>query len=343
MSIKKISLSDIAISLGVSKTLVSMVLNNRANEKGISKETQKRVWEKIKEMNYKPNMMARGLRLGRSNIIGLIVSDIANPFYARIARHVENYLEPKGYNIMICSTDEDIEKEIRLTRMLKDRQIDGLIISSSQKNSKEFKAMMEEKYPFVLIDRIMSDLKTNSVAVDNFRGAYDAISHMMKQGYKSIAAFAVSPVHVSTINDRIEGYLRCVKDNGLTYGKKLLVEIPFTDVKNSVKYQLSNVLYGKEKVEAIFAVNNNIAITCLEMLNEMKVRIPEDIGFVCFDDLEVFKFSRPSITAVSQPIEEICRNAVDILLEDIKNKDKITEKQQVKLPTSLVIRRSTVN
>lgn len=343
MSTKKISLSDIALSLGVSKTLVSMVLNNRANEKGISKETQKRVWEKIKEMNYKPNMMARGLRLGRSNIIGLIVSDIANPFYARIARFVENYLEPKGYNIMICSTDEDIEKEIRLTRMLKDRQIDGLIISSSQKNSREFKAMMEEKYPFVLIDRIMSDMKTNSVAVDNFRGAYDAIFHLIKQGYKSIAAFAVSPLHVSTINDRIEGYLRCVKDNGLTYGKKLLVEIPFADVKNSVKYQLSNVLYGKEKVEAIFAVNNNIAITCLEMLNEMKVRIPEDIGFLCFDDLEIFKFSRPSITAVSQPIEEICRNAVDILIDDIKNKDKVTEKQQVKLPTSLVIRRSTVN
>lgn len=343
MSTKKISLSDIAASLGVSKTLVSMVLNNRADEKGISKETQKKVWEKIKEMNYKPNMMARGLRLGRSNIIGLIVSDIANPFYARIARYIENYLEPKGYNIMICSTDEDIEKEIRLTRMLKDRQIDGLIISSSQKNSKEFKAMMEEKYPFVLIDRVMSDLKTNNVAVDNFRGAYDAISHLIKQGYKNIAAFAVSPVHVSTINDRIEGYLRCVKDNGLTYGKKLLVEIPFTNVKNSVKYQLSNILYGKEKVEALFAVNNNIAITCLEMLNEMKVRIPEDIGFVCFDDLEVFKFSRPSITAVSQPIEEICKNAVDILLDDIKNKDKITEKQQIKLPTSLVIRRSTVN
>lgn len=343
MSTKKISLSDIAVSLGVSKTLVSMVLNNRADEKGISKETQKRVWEKIKEMNYKPNMMARGLRLGRSNTIGLIVSDIANPFYARIARYVENYLDPKGYSIMICSTDEDIEKELRLTRMLKDRQIDGLIISSSQKNSKEFKAMMEEKYPFVLIDRIMSDLKTNSVAVDNFRGAYDAISHLIKQGYKNIAAFAVSPVHVSTINDRIEGYLRCIKDNGLTYGKKLLVEIPFTDVRNSVKYQLSNILYGKEKVEAIFAVNNNIAITCLEMLSEMKVRIPEDIGFVCFDDLEIFKFSRPSITAVSQPIEEICKKAVEILLEEIKNKDKITEKQQVKLPTSLVIRRSTVN
>lgn len=343
MSTKKISLSDIAASLGVSKTLVSMVLNNRADEKGISKETQKKVWEKIKEMNYKPNMMARGLRLGRSNTIGLIVSDISNPFYSKIARYIENFLEPYGYSIMICSTDEDIEKEIRLISMLKDRQIDGLIVSSSQKSSKEFKAMLEEDYPFVLIDRTMSDLNTNSVAVDNFRGAYDAISHLVKQGYKNIAAFAVSPVHVSTINDRIEGYLRCVKDNGLTYGKKLLVEIPFTDVKNSVKYQLSNILYGKEKVDAIFAVNNYIAITCLEILSEMKARIPEDIGFVCFDDLEVFKFSRPTITAVQQPIEEICKNAVEILLDQILNKDKVSERKQVKLNTTLVIRRSTVN
>lgn len=112
MAGKKISLSDIAKSLGVSKTLVSMVINNHADEKGISKETQKRVWEKVKELNYKPNMMARGLRLGRSNTIGLIVSDISNPFYSKIARNVENFLDPKGYNIMTCSTDEDIEKEL---------------------------------------------------------------------------------------------------------------------------------------------------------------------------------------------------------------------------------------
>jgi LacI family transcriptional regulator len=343
MTVKKISLNDIAKSLNVSKTLVSMVLNNRADEKGISKDTQKRVWEKIKELNYKPNMMARGLRLGRSNTIGLIVSDISNPFYSKIARYVENFIESKGYNIMICSTDEDIEKEIRLIRMLKDRQTDGLIISSSQKNSKEFKVLLEEKYPFVLIDRVMPDIKTNSVIVDNFKGSYEAVNHLLHQGYKNIAAFAVTPVHVSTINDRIEGYLRAIKDSGMTYGRKFLKEIPFSDVKNSVRNEITALLQSKEKVNALFAVNNNIAIACLECLNDMKVRIPEDIALVCFDDLEVFKFSRPSITAVAQPIEEICKDAVEILLADIVSKDKIVEKKQIKLPTSLVIRRSTVN
>jgi len=201
----------------------------------------------------------------------------------------------------------------------------------------------EEKYPFVLIDRTIPDLKANTVGVDNFKGSYEAITHLIKQGYKNIAAFSVSPVHVSTINDRINGYLRCLKDNNLSYGKKLLVEIPFNDVKNSVKFQLSNILYGKEKVGAIFAINNNIGITCLEALNEMRVQVPEDIGFVCFDDLEIFRFGRPTITAVSQPIEDICKNAVEILLNEIKNKEHSTEKQQIKLPTSLIIRRSTVN
>jgi LacI family transcriptional regulator len=343
MAGKKISLSDIAKSLGVSKTLVSMVINNHADEKGISKDTQRKVWEKIKELNYKPNMMARGLRLGRSNTIGLIVSDIANPFYSKIARYIENFFEPKGYNIMICSTDEDVEREIRLIRMLKDRQADGLIISTSQKNSKEFKLLLEERYPFVLIDRMMPDIKTNSVIVDNFKGAYEAVNHLLKQGYKNIAAFSVTPVYVSTINDRIEGYLRAIKDSGQNYGKKYLKEIPFNDVKKAVKHEIESMMIGKEKIDAMFVVNNNIAIACLECLNEMKINIPEDIALVCFDDIEAFKFSRPSITAVSQPIEEICRNAVDLLLDDIKNKDKTMDKRQIKLSTSLVIRRSTVN
>ena len=124
---------------------------------------------------------------------------------------------------------------------------------------------------------------------------------------------------------------------------QFLKEIPFTDVKKSVRNEITDLLQSKEKVNALFAVNNNIAIACLECLNDMKVRIPEDIALVCFDDLEVFKFSRPSITAIAQPIEEICKDAVDILLEDIKNKDKVVEKKQIKLPTTLVIRRSTVN
>jgi LacI family transcriptional regulator len=203
--------------------------------------------------------------------------------------------------------------------------------------------MLDEKYPFVLIDRKMNDVKTNSVIVDNYKGAHEAVTHLLKQGYKNIATFAVTPIHVSTIKDRIEGYLHSLKDFGVTYNKKYLKEISFTDVKKSVKNELTSLLQSKDKIDALFAVNNNIAIACLERLNEMKIRIPEDLAFVCFDDLEVFKFSRPSITAVAQPIEEICKKTVEILLEEIKMKDKEFEKKQIKLSTSLAVRRSTVS
>ncbi len=339
---KKISLQDIAESLGVSKSLVSMVLNNKAEENGISKITQQRVWEKIKELNYKPNMMARGLRLGKSNTIGLIVSDIANPFYSKIARHIEDFLEEKGYSLIICSTDEDVEKEQKLIHMLKDRQVDGLIISSSQKSNAEFKALLEEKYPFVLIDRSIPDILSNTVTVNNFKGAYEGVSHLILQGYRNIAAFAVSPFHVSTINHRLEGYYRALRDHGLSYGKRLMAEIPFDDVKNAVKKEIKSMLNGPNKIDALFAVNGNIAIACLETLHEMKIRLPEDIALLCFDDLEFFKFNNPSITAVAQPIEELSINAVQILLEELKSKEEVRSKKTIELSTSLNIRRSTI-
>jgi len=342
MTVKKISLSDIAKSLGVSKTLVSMVINNHADEKGISKETQKRVWEKVKELNYKPNMMARGLRLGRSNTIGFIVCDISNPFYSVVARYLENFLEAKGYSIIICSSDEDIEKELRLIRMLKDRQVDGLIISSTQKDGKEFQSLLDENFPFVLIDRKMNDINANSVIVDNHKGAYEGVTHLLNQGFKNIATFAITPIHVTTINDRIEGYLDAIKDFGLTPDKNLIKEIPFSDVKKHVEIELKSLLKPNKKIDAIFAVNNIIAIACLECLNEMKVKIPEDIALICFDDLSIFKISRPSITAIFQPLEEICKNTVEMLLEEITTKDKVIEKKQMKLPTILKIRNSTL-
>jgi len=164
---KKISITDIANSLNVSKTLVSMVINNHGNTQGISKATQKRVWEKIKEMNYKPNLIARSLRLGKSNTLGLIVSDISNSFYSKIARNIERYAESKGFNLIISSTDEEISREVRLINMLKDRQVDGLIISSSQIDSSEFDLLNKDNYPFVLIDRYIPSLKSNYVGVDN--------------------------------------------------------------------------------------------------------------------------------------------------------------------------------
>lgn len=333
-----VSLSDIARELGVSKTLVSMVLNNKADENGISKKTQKKVLKLAKEMNYKPNLMARGLRMGRTDTVGLVVSDIANPFYSKMARHIEDFLAKNNYHLVICSTDEDPDKEQRIVKLMREKQFDGIIISSSAKKSDGFKQLLREDYPFVLIDRKMKNLKANYVGIDNYTATFNAVKQVVDKGQKRIAAFAISPSYVSSVRDRVSGYIDAVEASGLDYGKKYLVDIPFSDVRGSVKSELLKLMKSKEKIDALFAVNNNVAIACLEVFRELKFKIPDDLSFLSFDDTDAFKLTTPTITAIDQPLEEICGNAVEILLAEIRKPKK--SKKQVVLTPRLIVRES---
>jgi LacI family transcriptional regulator len=333
-----VSLSDIANALGVSKTLVSMVLNNKADENGISKKTQKRVLKFAKEINYKPNLMARGLRMGVTNTIGLVVSDIANPFYSKMARLMEDKLGKENYHLVICSTDEDTEKEKKIIRLMREKQFDGIIVSSSQKKADDFKQLLREDYPFVLIDRKIKGIKANFVGIDNLESTHHAVQHLIKAGYKKIAAFAVSPAYVSSIKERICGYQSAIKEAGLTTSDKLLIEIPFDKVKEEVKKEITKLTMSGPGIDALFAVNNNIAVACLETFHELKIKIPGDLAFIAFDDIDAFKLTTPQVTAIDQPLEEICTHAVSILMHEINKPRKA--KKEVILKPQLIIRES---
>jgi LacI family transcriptional regulator len=336
-----VSLSDIANALGVSKTLVSMVLNNKADENGISKQTQKRVLKFAKEINYKPNLMARGLRMGVTNTIGLVVSDIANPFYSKMARFIEDKLAHEKYHLVICSTDEDTEKERKIIRLMREKQFDGIVISSSQKKNDDFKQLLREYYPFVLIDRRIKGIKANFVGIDNFDSTYRAVQHLIKAGYKNISAFAVSPAYVSSIKERISGYQSALKDAELINPEKLLIEIPFDQVKHAVKKEIIKLTQPDSRIDAIFAINNNIAVACLETFKELKIKVPQDLAFIAFDDIDAFKLTTPQVTAIDQPLEEICANAVSILMNEINKPRKV--KKEVILEPTLIIRESVLS
>lgn len=338
-NMKKASLADVAKSLGVSKTLVSLVLNNRGDENGISQETQKKVKAKARELNYRPNLFARGLRMGKSNTIGLVVADISNSFYGRLCRTIEDATTGKNYNVMICSSDEDADKEEELIEMLVDRQVDGLIISTTQKSTKGIQRLKKQGFPFVLIDRELPQLGTDSVTVDNRKGAYDAVSHLLKLGNRKIGVLTITPSHLSTIKDRVQGYKDALKENGIRYDKQLVKEIPFNNLQQGVKEEIKNLMAPPNKVSALFAVNNNLAVACLEVLNEMKIKVPQDVSLLSFDDIEAFKLCYPPVTAVSQPIEEMGHKAVEILFNRI-NAGEEAEVTQSQLNTELVIRRS---
>lgn len=336
---KKISLADVAKSLGVSKTLVSLVLNGRGDEKGINKDTQKRVLEKVKELNYKPNQFARGLRVGKSNTIGLVVADISNSFYAKMCRSIEDHCNEHGYNLMICSSDEKPEKESELIQMLIDRQVDGLIISTTQSNNKDIQLLQRNDFPFVLIDRKDGENKTPFVGVDNTEGAKKVIDHLIKLGNKRIGHFTITPTHLSTIKDRTTGYKEALKENGIEVDMNLVREISFDNIKKDVYKEVKELLSPPLSISSLFVANNNIAVACLECFKEMNIRIPQDIALVSFDDIDAFKLSYPTITAVSQPVEEMGKKSVKILIDAINKGGKVDAKEII-LPTSLEIRRS---
>jgi len=338
---KKTVLSDIAKSLGVSVSLVSLVLNGKGNQNGISKETQQKVEDKAKELKYKPNQMARSLRLGKSNTIGLIVADISNAFYARIARGIEQKANEKGYNLIFCSTEENPEKEIALIRMLKERQVDGLIISTTLKDTTEILQLKKENFPFVLIDRYIKRLETNYVVTNNYEGAVAAMQHLIDLGHERIAILTVTPAHLSSVNDRYTAYKDILKKNDIRFNKNFVKQISFNDVENETEQAVKELLQMPNYVTAIFTVNNNLAVAVLETLHKIGKKIPDDISLVSYDDIRLFRFCVPTITAVAQPVEQIGERAVELLLSEIEKDGKKDNNNKIVLPPSFVIRNSS--
>jgi LacI family transcriptional regulator, galactose operon repressor len=336
---KKISLADVAKSLGVSKTLVSLVLNDRGDEKGINKDTQQRVRDKVKELNYKPNQFARGLRIGKSNTIGLVVADISNSFYAKMCRSIEDNCTANGYNLIICSSDENPEKESELIQMLVDRQVDGLIISTTQNNNNDIKLLKKNNFPFVLIDRNIPKIETNYVGVENRLGAKEAVNHLIQLGNKKVGHLTISPSHLSSLKERTAGYKEALKENGIRVESNLIREISFDNIKEDVHRELKELLSPPQSINSLFVANNNIAVACLESLKEMNIKIPQDVALVSFDDIDAFKLCYPPVTAVVQPITKMGATAVDMLINNIENNENYQYKQ-VSLSNSLEVRRS---
>jgi LacI family transcriptional regulator len=334
---KRASLKDIAEALNVSKTLVSLVLNNKAEQWGISEETQKKVFKKAQELNYQPNQMARGLRTGKSNIIGLVVADISNPFYAKISRTIEREVTKLGYQLLVCSSDEEVDKESKLIELLKDRQrVEGIIIATTQEKNDQFVQLKKEQFPMVFIDRKPENMPSNYVGVDNHKGAFDAVEHLIKLGRKRIGIVNVSPTYISTLQERVEGYKDALKKHNIKLNDAIHA-VSYNDIEKTTDDAVQALVKGLN-ADALFTVNNYVAINCLQALHRMEVRIPEDIAVICFDDMEAFKFSHPPLTTVAQPLEKIGEESVKLLIRQMGGKP--VAPQSKILSTQLVIRKS---
>ncbi len=338
---KKVSLADVAESLGLSKTVVSMVINRKADGYGISKVTQRRVMERIDEMNFRPNALAQGFRTGKTHTLGLIVSDICNGFYSRIARKLEDLAWQNGYNMVICSTDEQVDKELKQIELLLDRHIDGLIISSSQTDAGYFNQLRDSRVPHVLIDRTFPGLKSPSISVDNEEGARLAARHLISQGCSDFLVFANSPVHMSSMDQRIRGFSEELNEAGFSLPPERLVVVPFSQVEETIRGDLESCRRAGRMPDAIFGLNNIITIEVMNYLRSGSIPIPGEVAVISFDDMACFSLTNPSISAVEQPINQISEQAFNILIQQMKNHNP-GDSVHIQLPVNLIIRESSV-
>ncbi len=335
---KKVSIKDIAKKAGVSITTVSIVLNGNGPERKISQEMIKKILKVTEDLNYRPNQFAKSLRTGKTYTLGLIVDDISNFFFGHLAKTVEEEANKFGYTVMFCSSENDEGKSRNVLGSLMDKQMDGYIIAPTSTMLLEIQQLVEENIPFVLIDRFFPNLPASYVTLDNYKGSFDSVTHLVKQGYKKIAIITNDTEQIQ-IQERLEGYKAALRKYKLPFLPGLVKKIPFKYTEPKIIREVEEFISINRDIDSILFTSNNLGIPGLESLRNVNKKVAGDIGVICFDDNDLFRLASPAITVVSQPIRAIGKNAIKILLDHIEKKET-AETKMVLLP-NLIVRDST--
>ncbi|WP_369806234.1 LacI family DNA-binding transcriptional regulator [Desertivirga arenae] len=333
---KKLSIADIANQLNVSKSTVSFVLNGRAEEKRISKELVSRVEKFVKEVGYSPNPIARGLRTGKSHIIGLMVESISDPFFAQIAKLIEDRAYKKGYRILYCSTDNNTQKTRDLIDVFRERSVDGYIISPPVGVEKEIDALIKAGMPVVLFDRNLKELEVDYVEIDNEPSAFNATKMLVDQGFKDIAFITFSSSQ-SQMLGRLAGYRSAMSQEGLTDN---VHEIDYNPDEEVMIATVQKYLSENKQLDAVLFGAIQAGSCGLKAINILNLKVPQDLAVVSFDDHDIFKLFAPPVTAIAQPIEAIADRVISLLLDRLEPGGKDAGPAKIILETELKLRKS---
>lgn len=334
---KRVQLKDIAEKAKVSTSLVSFVLNGKAEQYRIGEEISKKILEIAREMDYHPNMAAKSLRSGKSKTIGVIVTDISNPFFSAIARVIEDFAAIQGYTVIFGSTDEDCVKLKKCIDVFLNKGVDGLIIVPCEDSLPLIEELMVNKVPVVLLDRHFSALKCNYICLNNFKASYDATQHLIDEGYKHIVMVAYHSAMVH-MQDRIRGYECAMSENGLSADKHVYT-VHYNAVHQEVDTVLNNIFNSNTGVDALIFATNTLSIGGLYYINKSQIRIPGDLGVIGFDGGDAFNFFYAPVTYISQPVQELATESVRLLIDIIERKNN--KIQQLELGAELIIQQSS--
>lgn len=318
----KVKLKDIAEHLNVSVSTVSRVVNGKNY---VNPEVRKKVLEALEYFKYQPNEIARSLKSKSSKVIGVIVPDIMNMFFAAIIKGVEYEVREQGFSIIICSSDEKVEKEAEYLQLLAQKQVSGLVIATVNESMPFFTDYKALHIPVVFVDNLpkVSD-QFDSVIVDNVRASHELVSGLIKQGHGQVAIIT-GPLNQTTSSERLAGWEKAMKDNRLEIRQEWIKVGSF---KQEDGYAFMKMLLATERPPtAVFAANNILAYGAMQAIKEKGLRIPEDISLVSFDTIDHTGLLSPVIRSMIQPAEEIGRIAGDIIVRKLKNPEiKRTER-----------------
>lgn len=302
----------------------------------ISKEVAAKIKATAIELNYRPNQIAKSLKISKTNTIGLIVSNISNPFSSNLARLIEDEAEKNNYTVLFGSSDENPEKSWKLINIFLNRQVDGFIIAPAEHSEEHIEYLLKNDIPFVMIDRYYTDLKTSYVTLDNQKGSYLAVKHMAEAGLKKIGmiGFESSLIH---LQDRKTGFQSALREFGLPHKKSWIREVNLHVQEAEVEKAIEQLLFSSDPVEAILFASNTIANIGVSYINEKGIRVPDQVSLISFDEIPGSNLFYAPLTFIRQPLKEMGKLATSILLESIDKNNKVT---QIKMEPELVVRKS---
>lgn len=338
----RITIKDVGKHAGVSPATVGRVVGGYGQ---VSEETRRRVLEAVKKLDYHPNGIAQSMKGKQIRSIGLIVSDICNPFFGTIVRAVEDTLVKYGYNLIVCNTDDKIEKEIQYIQTLSQNRIDGVLACTACEIGKPVSRSIKKFYvniPSILIDRSSDEINVPVVQADNFGGAYEAVVHLLRLGHRKIGVIAGGSI-VSSIHQRVKGYMKALSDFGVELdeswvqiGQLLGVEGGMSGAKTLLS------LPRDRRPTAILGLNNLMTIGALLAFDAAGLSIPGDMAVIGWDDFDLAKLLSPALTVVTQPTYSIGTISAERMVDRLQHPQNDLKERESKivLKTELVIRES---
>ena len=311
---KKASMQDIADKVGVSRCAVSLVLSGKAKDTRISEALSNRIIQVAKELNYTPNELARGLRTGLTKTLGVIVADISNEFFGELVYHIQQEAFASGYSTIVTNSNEDPEEMLNGINLLVNRQVDGIIMVPTNNSQHIAKKIVSMKIPFVQVDRFIPGIDASYVILDNFKGSYELTERLFALGRRRIAMIKHK---TSALNGRLEGYIKALEDYRIYY-PDLVRNIDYSSESEDIEAAISDLFLGNGNADSIIFQSHELFFTGMKFLRSKKIDFREKVSVACFDKTDALALVDFPLLYVEQPIEEIGKEAVNILINRIK-------------------------